>query len=105
MGMVPWVNLAGLHGVQVSLGEWHDTHVAVKAPYPSVLQSGSEGVTRFAAIGGLLREAELLSGLSHPNIIWLYGLVLPEQVLQGPMRPAHCALPGARTDYQHADGM
>ena len=54
----------------------------MKGLYPSVLLggAGSDGLSSRAAITGLLREADLLAGLSHPNIIWLYGIVLPALV-------------------------
>ena len=30
-----------------------------------------------AAINELIREAELLGSLRHPNVVWVYGIVLP----------------------------
>ena len=31
-----------------------------------------------AAIAELVREADLLGSLRHPNVVWVYGMVLPE---------------------------
>ena len=30
-----------------------------------------------AAITELIREADLLGSLRHPNVVWVYGIVLP----------------------------
>jgi hypothetical protein len=91
---------------QAHLGTWHDTEVAVKGLYPSVLLggAGSDGLTSRAAIAGLLREADLLAGLSHPNIIWLYGVVLPELVRGGALLWQSCArFPGSQAGITDQD--
>ena len=38
---------------------------------------GSAIQVSHAAINELIREAELLGSLRHPNVVWVYGIVLP----------------------------
>lgn len=65
---------------QVYLGKWHSSEVAIKCLNPSLFYSGGEGAASKAAIADLLREADLLSSLRHPNVVWVYGVVLPKLV-------------------------
>jgi serine/threonine protein kinase len=62
----------------VYLGKWHNSEVAIKCLNPSLFYSGGEGAASRAAIADLLREATLLSSLRHPNVVWVYGVVLPK---------------------------
>ena len=63
---------------QVYLGKWHNSEVAIKCLNPTLFYSGGEGAASRAAIADLLREATLLSSLRHPNVVWVYGVVLPK---------------------------
>ncbi|KAL6769353.1 hypothetical protein ACKKBG_A30675 [Auxenochlorella protothecoides x Auxenochlorella symbiontica] len=63
----------------VYLGRWHSCEVAVKCLAPSLFfQGGDTGRVNRAAIADLIREADMLGSMRHPNIVWVYGLVLPE---------------------------
>ncbi len=66
--------------VQVYLGKWHSSEVAIKCLNPSLFFSGSDGTASKAAMADLLREADLLASLRHPNVVWVYGVVLPRMV-------------------------
>ena len=66
--------------VQVYLGKWHSSEVAIKCLNPSLFFSGSDGSASKAAMADLLREADLLASLRHPNVVWVYGVVLPRMV-------------------------
>ena len=66
--------------LQVYLGKWHSSEVAIKCLNPSLFYSGGDGAASKAAIADLLREADLLSSLRHPNVVWVYGVVLPKLV-------------------------
>ena len=65
---------------QVYLGKWHSSEVAIKCLNPSLFFSGSDGTASKAAMADLLREADLLASLRHPNVVWVYGVVLPRMV-------------------------
>lgn len=67
--------------VQVYLGRWHSSEVAIKCLNPSLFFSGSDGSASKAAMADLMREADLLASLRHPNVVWVYGVVLPKMVL------------------------
>jgi hypothetical protein len=78
---------------QVYLGRWHSSEVAIKCLNPSLFFSGSDGKASKAAMADLLREADVLASLRHPNVVWVYGVVLPPLVtccaapcLQGSVR-------------------
>ena len=66
--------------MQVYLGKWHSSEVAIKCLNPSLFFSGSDGSASKAAMADLLREADLLASLRHPNVVWVYGVVLPRMV-------------------------
>jgi len=66
--------------MQVYLGRWHSSEVAIKCLNPSLFFSGSDGSASNAAMDDLLREADLLASLRHPNVVWVYGVVLPRMV-------------------------
>lgn len=66
--------------MQVYLGRWHSSEVAIKCLNPSLFFSGSDGSASNAAMADLLREADLLASLRHPNVVWVYGVVLPRMV-------------------------
>lgn len=62
----------------VYLAKWHNCEVAVKCLNPSLFFNGGDlsSVNR-AAIVDLVKEADMLGSLRHPNIVWVYGIVLP----------------------------
>eukprot|EP00879_Flechtneria_rotunda_P030968 GHRR01033749.1.p2 GENE.GHRR01033749.1~~GHRR01033749.1.p2 ORF type:complete len:166 (-),score=58.74 GHRR01033749.1:11-508(-) len=66
---------------EVYLARWHGTEVAVKALSPSLLAGNrsnkSGGSMSSDAAAELLREASVLAGLHHPNIVAVFGVVLP----------------------------
>jgi serine/threonine protein kinase len=63
---------------QVYLGKWHNSECAVKCLNQSLFFSdGPGGQVSMAAITDLIHEADLLGGLRHPNVVWVYGIVLP----------------------------
>ena len=47
--------------------------VAVKCLNPSLFFSGPDGGVSRGAVVDLLREADMLGALRHPNIVWVYG--------------------------------
>ena len=63
------------------------------------LQGGDNGIS-WAAMDELIKEAELLGRLRHPNVVWVYGVVLPAEFYQGddeggggpPAEAAHAAM-------------
>lgn len=66
---------------EVYLARWHSSEVAVKCLNPSLLiqdHYGSGGlVVSQEVVAELLKEANTLAGLRHPNVVWVYGIVLP----------------------------
>lgn len=66
--------------LQVYLGKWHSSEVAVKCLNPSMFFSAHGDLNSNVAILDLLREADLLGSLRHPNVVWVYGIVLPRLV-------------------------
>ncbi len=81
---------------QVYLGRWHSSEVAIKCLNPSLFFSGSDGSASKAAMADLMREADLLASLRHPNVVWVYGVVLPKMVrfpsCSGLLRGISCRL-------------
>ena len=71
------------------LGKWHSSEVAIKCLNPSLFFSGSDGTASKAAMADLLREADLLAYLRHPNVVWVYGVVLPRMV-RPHLHAPHC---------------
>lgn len=62
------------------LGKWRDaTDVAVKCLSPALWASSGEGTNGAAGhIKDLICEAKMLFGLRHPNVVWVYGIVLDQ---------------------------
>ncbi len=58
------------------LGKWHSSEVAVKCLNPSLFFAAGDPNSNVAILD-LLREADLLGSLRHPNVVWVYGIVLP----------------------------
>ena len=46
------------------------------------MQGGDNGIS-WAAMDELIKEAELLGRLRHPNVVWVYGVVLPAEFYEG----------------------
>ena len=46
------------------------------------VQGGDSGIS-WAAMDELIKEAELLGRLRHPNVVWVYGVVLPAEFYEG----------------------
>ena len=44
---------------------------------PPVLSAACLQTVNHAAVSELLKEAEIMARLRHPNIVWVYGVVLP----------------------------
>lgn len=61
------------------LGKWHSSDVAVKCLNPSLFFAAGDPNSTIA-VADLLREADLLGGLRHPNVVWVFGIVLPSLV-------------------------
>ncbi len=68
----------------VYLGRWHGCEVAVKCLNPALFfqgggagGSGEPGSINRAAVTDLIKEADMLGSLRHPNVVWVYGIVLP----------------------------
>lgn len=67
---------------EVYVAKWHGTEVAVKCLAPSLLapsnaSSGSSSTPGHKAAADLMREAAMLAKMHHPNIVSVYGVVLP----------------------------
>ena len=71
------------------LGKWHSSEVAVKCLNPGMFFSAHSDLNNNVAILDLLREADLLGSLRHPNVVWVYGIVLPRLVRPLPQRCKH----------------
>jgi serine/threonine protein kinase len=79
-GDVELVRFLGAGGFgDVYLGRWHACEVAVKCLNPSLFFQpqgvGEPGSINRAAVVDLIREADTLGSLRHPNVVWVYGLV------------------------------
>ena len=62
----------------VNLGRWQGCEVAVKCLNPSLFFHGGDAAAlNREAVADLIREADMLGSLRHPNIVWVYGVVLP----------------------------
>ena len=67
---------------EVFLCKWHGSDVAVKCLSPSLIMgSGSRCAPCAEAVAELLREAGTLAALRHPNIVAVFGVVLPPSEL------------------------
>eukprot|EP00775_Hariotina_reticulata_P008027 gene8027-8223_t len=73
------VRLLGTGGFgEVYLCRWHSCDVAVKCLNPNLLvPDGGMGSISKENVSELLKEASMLGSVRHPNIVWVYGLVLP----------------------------
>uniref|UniRef100_A0A383V2H6 Protein kinase domain-containing protein n=1 Tax=Tetradesmus obliquus TaxID=3088 RepID=A0A383V2H6_TETOB len=73
------VRLLGTGGFgEVYLCRWHSCDVAVKCLNPNLLvPDGGMGSISKDNVGELLKEASILGNVRHPNVVWVYGLVLP----------------------------
>ncbi|KAL3149146.1 hypothetical protein ABBQ32_001981 [Trebouxia sp. C0010 RCD-2024] len=60
---------------EVHLGKWHSSEAAIKCLNPSLFFQGGDAGGQ-AAIAELIQEATLLSRMRHPNVVWVYGVVL-----------------------------
>ncbi|DBA77349.1 TPA: hypothetical protein ACH3X2_000866 [Trebouxia sp. C0005] len=60
---------------EVHLGKWHSSEAAIKCLNPSLFFQGGDAGGQ-AAIAELIKEATLLSSMRHPNVVWVYGIVL-----------------------------
>ena len=74
------VKLLGVGGYgEVYLAKWHSSEVAVKCLNPRLfLPDGGLGSATGDVITKLLKEGSMLGSLRHPNIVWVYGIVLPQ---------------------------
>mmetsp|Transcript_25013 Transcript_25013/g.69803 ORF Transcript_25013/g.69803 Transcript_25013/m.69803 type:complete len:640 (+) Transcript_25013:358-2277(+) len=65
---------------EVYLGKWRDaTDVAVKCLSPSLLSpDGDGGMMDPNHVIDLIDEAGMLFSLRHPNVVWVYGIVLEQ---------------------------
>jgi len=79
---------AGGYG-EVYLCKWASVDVAVKCLNPGLIMGagaamtvGDEGFNSSSsdAVAELIREAMMLGSLRHPNVVWVYGIVLPPQL-------------------------
>ncbi len=75
---------AGAFG-SVYLARWRSTEVAVKCLSPSLLvaDGSTSGAQSTAAVADLMRETGILAGLRHPNVVAVFGAVLPECATEG----------------------
>lgn len=71
--------LLGVGGYgEVYLCKWHSADVAVKCLNPSLLSpDGAFGSVSEDVVAELIKEASMLGSLRHPNVVWVYGIVLP----------------------------
>lgn len=65
----------------VYLARWRRTEVAVKCLSPSLICGHGAELGADAAVAELMLEASTLSNLHHPNIVSVYGVVLPPSSL------------------------
>jgi serine/threonine protein kinase len=66
----------------VYLGRWHGCEVAVKCLNPALFfqgvgAGGAPGGINRAAVADLIHETDIMGSLRHPNVVWVYGMVLP----------------------------
>jgi serine/threonine protein kinase len=66
----------------VYLCKWQSSDVAVKCLNPTLFTpDGGMGSVGQEVVADLMREANMLSNLRHPNVVWVYGLVLPAEAV------------------------
>ena len=66
------------------MAKWLSSEVAVKCLNPGMFFNTHGDLNSNAAILDLLREADLLGSLRHPNVVWVFGIVLPRLVRRRP---------------------
>lgn len=65
------------------LAKWRSAEVAIKClNASSYLPDGGLGSAPDEAVAELLKEAALLGSLRHPNVVWVYGIVLSAAAIQ-----------------------
>eukprot|EP00882_Tetradesmus_deserticola_P016061 GHRQ01017133.1.p1 GENE.GHRQ01017133.1~~GHRQ01017133.1.p1 ORF type:complete len:500 (+),score=232.61 GHRQ01017133.1:124-1500(+) len=88
----------------VYLCRWHGVEVAVKSLSPSLIAGDSSGNPCADACADLLREAAVLASLHHPNIVSVFGVVLPPsgccQPLSSRSRPSSIDLASSLQQQQ-----
>lgn len=76
------------------LARWYGTDVAVKCLSPSLLSAGrsTSGSACADAVAELMKEASMLACLHHPNIVSVFGVVLPpSELLNTTISGSHAA--------------
>jgi serine/threonine protein kinase len=86
----------------VYLCRWHGVEVAVKSLSPSLISNDSSGTPCADACADLLKEAAVLASLHHPNIVSVFGVVLPPwQLLNSRSRISSSDLASSLHQQQH----
>jgi serine/threonine protein kinase len=87
---------------EVYLCRWHGVEVAVKSLSPSLISNDSSGAPCADACADLLKEAAVLASLHHPNIVSVFGVVLPPwQLLNSRSRTSSSDLASSLQQQQH----
>jgi serine/threonine protein kinase len=86
---------------EVYLCRWHGVEVAVKSLSPSLISNDCSGTPCADACADLLKEAAVLASLHHPNIVSVFGVVLPPwQLLSSRSRTTSADLAGSLQQQQ-----